>query len=579
MTFAPIPPLRFFALTLLLSIVAIEDGMAKTVQSPASQRSVVGNSDQSADAIDLAGQVAEIAHSSAISRAKKEKRISTAVRVAIVAATAYKNDPKEILGTALELTEAAAGAAPNFAEVIANAASFAPSLSRIDAASSQIRTAAFAAAKAPKASRKKNVAATRPRTSAQNSSQVRTSSAQKRTAPPVASEETQPESESPATDHVADSAMSDEHRSAPKISFSSNSSFNVTADLSVRRDNNVYLTKTNKVGDTIIAVTPGVEFRYGQNSLAHGSLNYKNSITRYVDKTSENVALSDGAADFGYDNGVLKIDSNALFQQLNQNNNTVAGLGQNAIYRRDIFGFNTSVESHLTAKTSLMTGVNYNKSEYKTGGLTGSQETTVPLKFYLETTPKVSVSAGLSYRRVTPQNGGASGKDLGYNIGARGLFTAKLSGEFSLDYRTRTVGTNAKENLWGINGALNYELTPKTTSRLVMTNDFSTGALGESLKNSGYALRLMSDPTPQWQLSTGLSYRKTEFGPYVFRLNNALTQQDRTDNSWDADLQASYLFRSWLSASVNYTLRRNSSTLADAEYTNSIISLILGWRY
>ena len=572
---APIPPLRFFALTLLLSIVAVEDGMAKTARSPASQRSATENSDPSTAAIDLAGQVAEIAHSSAISRAKKEKRISTAVRVAIVAATAYKNDPKETLGIALELTEAAAGAAPNFAEVIANAASFAPSLGRIDAAPGQIRTAAFAAAKAPKTSQKKNIAATRPRTSAQTSAQVRTSSAPKRTAPPVATEETQPES----PDYTADAAMSEEPRSTPKISFANNSSFNVTADLSVRRDNNVYLTKTNKVGDTIIAVTPGVEFRFGQNSLAHGSLNYKNSITRYLDKTSDNVALSDGAADFGYDNGVLKIDSSALFLQLNQNNNTVAGLGQNAIYRRDIFGFNTSVESHLSAKTSLMTGVNYNKSEYKTGGLTGSQETTVPLKFYLETTPKVSVSAGLSYRRVNPQNGGASGKDLGYNIGARGLFTAKLSGEFSLDYRTRTVGTNARENLWGINGALNYEITPKTTSRLVLTNDFSTGALGESLKNSSYALRLTSDPTPQWQLSTGLSYRRTEFGPYVFRLNNVPTQQNRTDNSWEGDLQASYIFRSWFTTSVNYTLRRNSSTLADAEYTNSIISLILGWRY
>jgi len=388
-----------------------------------------------------------------------------------------------------------------------------------------------------------------------------------------------PEAETATPDYVADSAMSEEPRSSPKTSMGSNSNFNVTADTSVRRDSNVYLTSTNEVSDTIIAVTPGFEFRFGQNSLAHGSVIYKDAFTRYAHKSSDNVALSDGAADFGYDNGSLTVLGNALFQQLNQNNNTTAGLGQNAIYRRDVLGLNTSVESHLTAKTSLMTGLNYDKTEYKTGGLNGSADTSVPLKLYLETTPKVSVSAGVAYRRVIPQDGGPSGKDLDYNIGARGNFTAKLNGEFSLDYRTRTVGSTPKENLWGFNGNLNYEITPKTTSSLVFTRDFSTGALGESLKNSSYALRLATDPTPQWQLSAGITFRQTEFGPYVFRLNNVLSQLNRNDNSWDVNVQATYLIRSWLSASAGYTLRRNSSTLAAAEYNDNLISLILGWRY
>ncbi len=574
----PFSRLQCCALALLFSTVIADRGMAKTTRPSADQGMAAESTGQAGNAANLAAQVAEIARSPAISKAKKEKRISTAVRIAIVSATAYKNSPEEVLGIALELAEAAAAAAPHFTEVIANAISFSPTLAHVDGATGQIRSAAFSAAKNPKTARKKTIATTRPH---QAEKPARKSS--RPAAPQVeasAPAEDVPEPEAPSSRYIADTPMSDEPQRALKIPFENNSSFGVSADLSVSRDNNVFLTSTDKVSDTIIAVTPGVEFRFGQNSLTHGSVSYKNAITRYAGKSAPNVALSNAAADFGYDTGSLTILGNALFQQLNQNNSAVAGLGQSVIYRRDVLAVNSSVESHLTAKTSVKTGINYNKSNYKTGGLIGSQETEVPLKFYLETTPKVSLSAGVGFRRVTPENGGVnSSKDLDYNIGARGSFTAKLSGEFSLDYRTRSVSGNPKENLWGFNGTLNYEVTPKTTSSLAFSNDFNTGARGESLKNSSYALRLSSDLTPQWQLGAGLAFRRIEYGPTVFRLN--IPSVDRTDSLWEGDLQASYLFRSWLSMSANYTLRRNHSSLplSAADYSDSIISLIVGWRY
>jgi Putative beta-barrel porin 2 len=564
---------------MLLFPLVLSAGLAKPPRATANQQTETEAFDRSAAADDLSQQVAEIAHSSAISRAKKEKRISTAVRVAVVAATAYKRDSDEIMGIALELAEAAARAAPSFAEVIANAVSFAPSLARIDAAAGRLRAATYAAAKAPGGGHRSTVAARKSR----------------RPAPVAATEE---EPEAPPVRHVArrapreetetdtqgestamESPASDSPSMTPASSLSANSKFSVTADLSVRHDDNVYLTSNDKVGDTIIAVTPGVEFHFGQNSLTHGSLNYKTAFTRYADKTAPNVSLGSGSGDFGYDNGALAVAAAASFQQINQNNADVAALGQKAIYRRDLSAASGSVESHLTAKTSLKTGVNYSKSEYKTAGLTGSQETEVPLKFYYETTPKVSLSTGVAYRWVNPQNGGEKGKDLDYNVGARGNFTAKLNGEFSLDYRTRQVGDTDRENLWGLNGALNYELTPKTTSSLVFSRDFNTGALGESLKNSSYALKLSTDLSPQWLLGGGVTFRQIEYGPSVFRVNSTPTVVDRNDQYWEGNLQASYLYRSWLSATADFTLRRNHSSLSGAEFSNAILSFMLGWRY
>lgn len=570
------PRLRWVTLALLITLVPTIDAGAKPARRAASA-SLADNPDRSQAAADLAEQVGEISRSSAISRAKKEKRISTAVRVAVVAATAYKKSADEILGTALELTGAAAAAAPQFAEVIANAASFAPALTRIDSAASQVRSAAFAAAKAPKATRRSKVAAarSRPRPVAEpEAEEMPPSRSVRRQAAP---EETAPEEN--VRDTMADSQSTSEPTFKPRLSLGDNTAVSVTADLSIRHDDNVYLSSTDKVGDSIIAVTPGVEFRFGQNSLAHGSLNYRNAFTRYVDKTSPNVSLGSGGADFGFNTGTVAVAANGSFQQLNQNNSEVSTLGQKAIFRKDVLTLDAGVESHVTAKTSIKTGANYSKSDYKTPGLTGSQETEIPLKVYYETTPKVSLSAGASYRRVNPQNGGATGKDLDYDVGARGNFTAKLSGELSLDYRTRAVGNNPKESLWGFNGTLNYELTPKTTSALVFSRDFSTGALGESLKNSSYSLHLSTEPTPQWQIGGRVSFRQVEYGPAVFSLGNLPALVNRNDDFWQGDLQATYLFRSWFTVTADLSLRNNHSTLPGAQFSNSILSLILGWRY
>ena len=574
---------RHAALALLFSLASVSEGLAKSSRPHTEQTAVAEGADDASASSELAAQVHEIAHSSAISRAKKEKRISTAVRVAVVAATAYKQKPEDVLSVALELTDAAARAAPGFADIIANAVSFTPALSRIDAAPGQIRNAAYAAAKKPNSPRQAQVATSAPRKSSTHSSRTPATSAVASGHVAQTVPDDEPATEVPVHHYTAESTPADESPVAVKSSMGSgNTAFTITADLSVSHDDNIYLSNFNPVGDTIVAVTPGVAFNFGQNSLAHGSLNYSSAFTHYLNDTSPNVTLGDGAGTFGYDSGTVAIKGDASYRELNQSNND-ALTTQQAIYRSNVSALSASVETHVTAKTSVMSGINYNKTKYLTAGLNGSQETEIPLKVYYETTPKVSVSTGFAVRRVNPQNGGERGRDLDYNVGARGNFTAKLNGEITVDYRTRSVGNNPKENLWGLNGALHYELTPKTTSSLSILNDFSTGAQGQSLNNSSYNLSLSTDLTPQWQLGANLAYRRTEYGPTVFSLSpNPLivpTLVDRNDKFWAANLQATYLFRSWLSATATYSHRLNNSNYTLAEYADNVLSLMLSWRY
>ena len=343
--------------------------------------------------------------------------------------------------------------------MIANAASFSSAVAKIDTAPGQIRAAAYAAAKVPRAARKVNVANFKqPKPAKQRALEEEGNSVVKRVTRRARTEETEPEPQT--TDDMADSMPSPPARStAPRITAERNASFNLTAELSARHDDNVFLTNADPVSDTIISVTPGVEFHFGQNSLTHGSVTYKDAFTRYAHKSAPNVTLGTGSADFGYDNGSLKTTDSASFQQLYQNNSEVAALGQKTIFRRDVLNIAANAESQLTAKTSVKAGADFNRTEYKTECLIGSQDLGWPLKFYFETTPKVSLSTGFTYRSVKPQNGGPSGRDLDYSVGARGNFTPKLTGEFSVGYQTREVGDNPKENLWGFNGSFRYDFT------------------------------------------------------------------------------------------------------------------------
>ncbi len=98
------------------------------------------NEAQSPAAI-LAAQVQDIAASSTISRKSQAKLITNAIRRAITAATEGIKDPAQRLQIALELTTAAAKAAPHFAATITRAVTGLPALAKIEGALEQIQAA------------------------------------------------------------------------------------------------------------------------------------------------------------------------------------------------------------------------------------------------------------------------------------------------------------------------------------------------------------------------------------------------------------------------------------------------------
>ncbi len=512
----------------------------------------------------LAEEVAAIAGAAGSSRAKKEKFISSAVREAVVASAAEVKGAPAILRATLALTTAAAGAAPAFADVIARAAAFAGPVAGIDSAQAKIRAAAFTAAKesAPGREPEQITSLSGP------SAELAGAGATVRYTRPR-SADSEPENAGSNAPNAAGSG---------KINLGKNSSLALTTSINVSHDSNLYLQPKDEVSETIMALRPGVEFTFGQKSLTHGSLGYQMAFTRY-DKSEASSRLGTATADFGYTGGRTTLDGKLSFGQTEQGTRDTASVSGQSLLRRDFGSYSTNGETSITSKTSVGVGVNGAWTRFKKAGVIGDKNLTLPLKVYVDITPKLAVSAGFSYDQTTPQGDGPKGRGNFYNVGLRGSITEKLSSNFSIGYRNRSVGDAPSESSLGFDGTFGLQLTAKTSLNLALARNFSTSPSGESLKNTSLSLYLSSAPTLSWQFAGGLSYRGVDYGPRVFVVQPVLTPNDRADKFLQLNLSATYLFTSWMNATVSWAASQNRSNLADSEFAGSILSAMLGFRY
>jgi|GEM_PF-425029 len=551
----------------------------------------------------LAAEVSEIAHFKMMSHAKKEKRIANAVRVAVVGATAYKN-PAETLNMASDLAVAAANAAPAFKEIIVHAVSFTPSVARIDGASGQIAAAVDdAVAKAANAEKSRQItegknrrgtmeagpAVPPPPEKVESSSALRNeptaappapaASAIAQTAPPAPSEPISPSENAGVASGAAAGPAADAGEDAtataktafwpPTIDLGDNAAVHFTADLGTRYDDNVFLTEKQKTSDEILSAAPGVAFQFGQNSLTSGALSYEESFQHYAHKSAPDAQLGVGSANFGYSDSRLDVKANGAFQQFYQNQENFFIPGQKLLVRRDQLDVGGSAEGTFTEKISAGAGVNYSRTHYRTAGLVDNNSLGWPINLYYAIWPKVDLSGGFSYRETkTAINGpGNRQRDKYYNLGARGEFTPKLSGNFSVGYTTSRVGASGGSDIWAFDGTFNYEMSPKTTWTLTASRDFSTGAQGEQLKSTNLSLGASTFLSPQWQAAVNLAYQNVVY-PAV-----------RKDNYGDGAVSVTYIYSKNISATAGYNLRKNSSSVSGAGFTDNILSLSAGLKY
>lgn len=362
---------------------------------------------------------------------------------------------------------------------------------------------------------------------------------------------------------------------APFLAIGDNAELFATAQAIAAYNDNILLAQDgDEIDDTILTFKPGFDLQFGKDSLIKGNLIGTATLTSYTDNDELNSQLLAIGGNSTYDNGTLQLSANASFTELDQPTiDIVPTVGK--LVERHVAAAGVNGELEFSEKISGGAGVSFNKVDFKDPAYTEQEDYTVPVNVYYELTPKVDLSAGVRYTRTelaTPNSQGADKFDaFYYNVGARGSFTPKLSGGFSVGYNTRNANEGEDDgDSIGSDASLTYAYSDKTQFTLGLGRNFNNSSSGgDSYENSQITLGATSAITIDWTLNASITYRQLDY-----------QVGGRTDDYIEGTVGASYIINEHLTAGISYLYRDNSSDAgAGAEFQNNLVSVSLSARY
>lgn len=335
----------------------------------------------------------------------------------------------------------------------------------------------------------------------------------------------------------------------------------LTGNLGVRSDDNIYLGRVAE-SDLIFDIAPGVDITFGKNAQLKGSLTLVDTFSNYSDNSDLNTNLFAGAFKSDFDDGKLKLGFNLSYTELNQNTFQVRAP---VLVRRDVFVAAGNTEVEISQLSSVGAGVSFTHENYKKGGFTDSDNLTVPIDFFYKWTEKTDLSFGYRYRDYRVDTGSDS-TDHYFNVGARGEFSPKLKGKFSIGLNTRKLDRGGDDTQLGVESSFAYEISPKTSFDFGVSNDFGTSPLGEQQKNFVLFGTINSKMSEEWSMNVGLSYRSIDYGT-------------RTDDYLEGTLGANYTVNANVKIFGGYVYRDYASDVAANEFKNNVFSVVASFRY
>jgi hypothetical protein len=359
---------------------------------------------------------------------------------------------------------------------------------------------------------------------------------------------------------------------APFLALGDNAELFLTGSVVLNSDDNIYLRSGSaarpEVSDVILTVTPGVDMVFGRNAATSGNFYFREDILRYSDNDQQNTSLASVGVNSLYNNGKSKLDLGASYTEFAQNDISV----RDAIVERNVTAVRALSEFGATEKTSVGAGARFEKTDYAGGpSYLDSSVWTLPLDAYFEYSPKLQWSAGYRYRSTDLSGAGVDSKDHFFNIGARGEFTPKLTGQLRVGYGLRKFDVGEDGSQFGIDSNFTYSYSPKTTYSFGVINDFGVSALGQSTKSFSVNLGANTRIDEQWSWNANVSFRSIDF--------SGTTTTVHSDDFVQGSVGAAYILSNSVNFTASYTYRKNSSDRASYEFANNVFSLGANLRY
>lgn len=354
---------------------------------------------------------------------------------------------------------------------------------------------------------------------------------------------------------------------APFLAIGENAELFLTASTTISFEDNINFSDTNELSDEIFEFTPGLDLTFGKSSLTSGSLRIFERFIAYSNNTKYNDELFNAVFKSSFEGAKLTLNTNASYQELNQTTEDVQ-----AIIASTTIAAGVNAELALTEKTKVGVGVQYREQDYDPVGLTDRTTYTVPVNYYFAIRPKLDLSAGVRYSRTDTDKAFSDWESFYFNVGARGEFTPKLTGNFSVGYTLRDAdtapGVDGDDAMVGFSAGLAYAYSPKTRITLDASNDFDTGSLGGGQERTSFTLGASSAVSALLSLRASVTYQQVDY-----------IAGGRTDDYLIFRTGATYVLSDHVNFSASYSHHTNSSNFAPSEFSANVLSLSANFRY
>jgi hypothetical protein len=354
----------------------------------------------------------------------------------------------------------------------------------------------------------------------------------------------------------------------PLLSFGEDVPLFITASASIRHDDNVFLSPTDKVADTIYLFVPGIDLHYTGGKATAG-ITFSEQFSRYASNHDLDDQLANVAANVGYQGAETTFGATASYAQEDQTTTTAENLDETV--KHSIAAVAANLEGEITAKTRVGVTPSFTRVEFPEVGFVDSNIVTLPVDLYYAVTPKTDVSVGYSYSKTTTQNGVGDAKSDFINVGARGQFTPKLNGQVRVGVTELkpAAGQGASTSQVGLETSLNYAYSPKTTFSLYANNGFAPSAAGNQTEVFSGGISGNFELSQAWSANLTAGFSQTKY----------LILPPRTDHFWNLAASVSYTVNTSLNLSASYVFRKNTSQLEEFTFDDGIATFTAACRF
>jgi len=352
----------------------------------------------------------------------------------------------------------------------------------------------------------------------------------------------------------------------PLLSFGSDVPLFITASASVRHDDNVLLSATDKVSDTIYLFDPGLDLHYNGSQASVG-LTFSEQFSRYAKEHSLDDQLANLAANAAYAGAESSFSVAGAYQQIDQTTTTAENLDQTV--KHSIGSVSGDAEVAVTAKTKIGVSPSFVRTEFPEIGFDDSDIFTVPVDVYFGVTPKTDLSIGYAYTRTTTADNSSDSKTNFFNVGARGQFTPKLSGQVRVGVTELKPDEGVSTRQLGVEATLNYQYSPKTTFSLYADNGFAPSAAGNQTEVFSSGISGTFQLSQAWSASLSAGFSSTKY----------LIVPPRTDNFTNLAAGVSYAVTANFDLSASYLYRKNDSTVEQLTFDDNLATFTASCRF